>query len=90
MNLLWAPCGGGDYWDECWRRAPGSLEIWRWGVILRARDNGKFYVSARSGKVSRAEDFGPFETFDEAAQAAETIHNINGAPSHWPRFVHPL
>lgn len=77
-----SPCWGGTLY-----KLRGVPPLYQWAVVLEVGD--KFYISARSSNISREEDIGPFSTLQDAIDAASTIHILDEAPAHWPRFPNP-
>ena len=78
VKRTWEMKNGAGYWTKIW--AADDSHVYR-VVILLVED--QYYVSAHKGIVPREEDIGPFESFEEARVAAETMMDLRAAPKHW-------
>lgn len=83
MNEFELIQGNVAYWDRIWK-VHGDPPIYQWACLIEVK--GKFYITSRSGSIKHNEDFGPYDTLNDALAAAVTIHELDAAPKHWPRY----
>lgn len=74
----YVPCRGKAYWDALWEKTSDARVL-----VLRNREDGKYYATARTSRQPATEDRGPFDTLSEATVCADMMLELNAVPEGW-------